>query len=185
MDLVFTIRNAITDAECNEVISYIRTRTTPAVSSSDMPWHDGNSVSWENIQDSKVKRIVTAYKYKLCQIAANHYGELVYPNFTDMVLWVPGKSMMPHTDDGQLLESAEYLRTRKYTAVLYLNDDFVGGETFVLNEQGERQFFKPVKGTALVMTSDKRCMHGVNILTSGLRYTLAVWMTVNPADCEV
>lgn len=171
--------------DCNALVAYMGTKTDSTLNSTDMPWHDGNSINWNRIEDMNIKAIITAYKYRLCQIVSRYHGELVYPTFTDMVLWVPGKSMPPHTDDGDGFEDMKNLHTRKYTAILYLNDDFEGGETFVLDASAGKRFFKPVKGAALVLTSDKRCIHGVNILTSGLRYTLPVWMTVNPADCEV
>ena len=181
---VFTINNAISHDECDILISYMRQWKTEGNNDIQFPWHEGNNRHWSQINDAEIKKLLTAYKFRLCHVVGSFYKEFVYPVFTDAVVWTPGKWMDAHADNGDGTPGREDLRNRKYTAVLYLNDDFIGGETFVLGDKGEKYFFKPVKGTALVLPSDERFLHGVETLAYGLRYTLPVWLSVNPTDCE-
>jgi hypothetical protein len=170
--------------DCDLLIDYMRGWEAPGVSGVQFPWEEGNNRYWQQIQNDSVRKAIMAYKFRLCHIASGFYRELLYPVFTDAVVWTPGKFMDAHADNGDGTPGREDLRNRKYTAVLYLNDDFVGGETFVLDGAGGKYSFKPVKGAALVLPSDERFLHGVDLLESGLRYTLPVWLTTITEDCE-
>jgi predicted 2-oxoglutarate/Fe(II)-dependent dioxygenase YbiX len=54
--------------------------------------------------------------------------------------------------------------------ILYLNDDFEGGETVFENET----IIKPKKGRLLVF-SNGIFLHKVNLITKGERYVIAGW----------
>jgi hypothetical protein len=56
------------------------------------------------------------------------------------------------------------------TSILYLNNDFRGGETFF--EDGT--IVSPVPGRALFFNG-RTYLHGVNIITKGLRATFSIW----------
>ena len=55
------------------------------------------------------------------------------------------------------------------TSILYLNDDFEGGETFV-----EDKIIKPKKGLMISFEGDK-LKHGVKKIRKGIRYTIPCW----------
>jgi len=56
-----------------------------------------------------------------------------------------------------------------YTTILYLNDEFEGGETII---EGEK--IKPEKG-ALLTFPGNIVNHSVNEVINGTRYTIAAW----------
>lgn len=62
---------------------------------------------------------------------------------------------------------------RDLSFLLYLNDEFEGGELVFVN-QGLQ--FRPSPGTAVIFPSDHRFVHGVLSVRSGMRQTIVTWM---------
>ena len=80
--------------------------------------------------------------------------------------------MASHVDNAG--ENAE----RVASAVVYLSDDFEGGETLI-EDYGP---VKPVPGRLVVYPSGRP--HGVNPITRGERHTLALWCTGSLSQAE-
>ena len=64
------------------------------------------------------------------------------------------------------------------TSIIFLNDDFEGGELITATDPTEkmkhlRTIHKPTKGTCVSFLG--HTWHKVNPVTKGVRYTLAVW----------
>jgi hypothetical protein len=55
------------------------------------------------------------------------------------------------------------------TTILYLNDNYEGGETFL-----EKKIITPKKGN-LIFFKGKTIEHGVKKITKGTRYTIPCW----------
>jgi len=70
--------------------------------------------------------------------------------------------MLPHRD-----------KQDRYSAVLYLNDNFGGGET-CLDEYGKLVEVSPVKGSLLVFSNSKH-LHWVNEVRKSSRYVVSFW----------
>jgi hypothetical protein len=73
---------------------------------------------------------------------------------------------------------SEYKRlfTNKiYTSMLYLNDNFEGGELFF--PQHNEFSIKPKAGMLLIFSGDINTMHGIRQITSGNRYTHTTFWT--------
>jgi hypothetical protein len=66
-----------------------------------------------------------------------------------------------------------------YTTVLYLNDNYEGGETFI-NTVEEQIKIKPKTGS-MVAYNGHKLEHGVLPMTA-MRYTLPIWYTIKPDD---
>jgi predicted 2-oxoglutarate/Fe(II)-dependent dioxygenase YbiX len=62
---------------------------------------------------------------------------------------------------------------------MYINDDYEGGETFVLDEESGDEVisYEPKKNTMLKFRSDASCEHGVKEITAGRRLTMSMWFT--------
>ena len=61
-----------------------------------------------------------------------------------------------------------------FTSVTYLNQDFTGGETYIVNDME----ISPKTGRTLYF--DGKCYeHGVNTVKDSDRYTLAIWYTTH------
>lgn len=103
----------------------------------------------------------------------NHYIHKVnkdaYVDFSQIVEWPCGTGQPRHFD-------REY---NLYTSIVYLNDDFNGGETFV-DYPDKTVVIKPKRGKIITFNSNK-LVHGVKQVQPLLdfierkRYTYAVW----------
>ena len=62
----------------------------------------------------------------------------------------------------------------KYTTVLYLNDDFNGGEIFFPDIDVS---IKPLKGSLCVFSAEPRLQHGVSEVTLGTRYFIPLFIS--------
>jgi PKHD-type hydroxylase len=70
-------------------------------------------------------------------------------------------------------------KTRKISMVLWLNDDFEGGEfEFHPSVLRENRIIKPSVGTIIMFPS--WIMHRVRPVTSGIRYSAVTWLLGNP-----
>jgi len=67
---------------------------------------------------------------------------------------------------------------RDYTALVYLNDDFTGGE---LVFPALDVLITPQPGLLVSFPSNHKFVHAVPKVRSGKRYSLPVWFTVDPA----
>jgi predicted 2-oxoglutarate/Fe(II)-dependent dioxygenase YbiX len=80
-------------------------------------------------------------------------------NYFQVVKWKEGLSMQKHFD----------FDFHTWTSVIYLNDDYEGGETVV----GDKEVV-PLKGK-IVTFQGVSVLHGVNKVLKGDRYTVPVW----------
>jgi len=80
-------------------------------------------------------------------------------NYFEIVRWLKNESQDKHKD----------FVYHPYTSILYLNDNFNGGETVV----GDKTI-KPEK-CKLISFEGSQIIHGVNTITEGERYTIPCW----------
>ena len=80
-------------------------------------------------------------------------------NYFQIVKWPTGENQDRHID-------FEY---HPFTSILYLNDDFVGGETIV-----GKKSFKPIKNTIIGFEGNK-IKHEVRKIKKGIRFTIPCW----------
>lgn len=85
---------------------------------------------------------------------------------------VDGESPLRDEDDRQFWEKS---LDRDLSVVYFLSDGFAGGE-LVFPELSLS--LKPRRGTLVCFPSDHHFLHGVQPVTTGLRYTLVTWMRV-------
>jgi hypothetical protein len=92
----------------------------------------------------------------------------------------PGDSHTPHADNERREEGRwvpNHTPQRDYTGLVYLNDDFTGGE-LVFPSLGI--VIAPRPGLLVGFPSNHEFVHAVPKVLSGKRYSLPVWFTVNP-----
>jgi len=91
--------------------------------------------------------------------------------FTDILCfnrWRVGDAQSPHADD------ANGFDWRKFGCVLYLNDDYEGGEIFFPHQNTS---IKPKANTLAFFPGDEEFLHGVRPIISGTRFTLSTFWT--------
>jgi hypothetical protein len=160
------IKNFVNKTHCNQIYSYLKNNTSKTYTlDNTRPWFENNNIFYTKINDPYIKNLIRNYIIKLSIEISSYYKETIYPHYTDLVLWHKGKSMEAHVDD-----ALEILKPRYVSSIIYLNDNFTGGKTFV----GKKEF-TPKQGSSLIFRSNLK--HGVTEIKDGVRGTIASWFT--------
>jgi hypothetical protein len=183
-NLIWCFDGVISPEECEQLVTHMSLLKCNNSVNIDgrMPWEDSDDLPFASVQDPEVKRLLETIRFRASQIVCQATKTFVYPNYTDLVLWRPGRSMHEHKDNGYTDDSN--LRPRVWTSVCYLNDDYRGGVTFVKNERGEYYSSVPKQGRMVLFASDDRCTHGVTPVELNNRFTLSIWFATNPLALE-
>lgn len=91
-----------------------------------------------------------------------------------------GSFLHPHIDivglvqdDGDEIENPMDKWTGHLASILYLNDNYDGGEIYFPDRDLE---IKPKAGTLIVFPGNKHYVHGVRPVSRGTRFTLSMWI---------
>ena len=166
------LSNFISVDECDGLIAGIKASETKV---SGTHYWDGMMTYPENITDQVIVDKMDNVTMQLLEETKIRY-EVKGPLYRDSMMfgtWCQGKDMPVHTDN-QVLPGQESISTpwRDFTSILYLNDNYDGGE-LILPESDLS--IKPIKGEALLLSTGEP--HGVSKITSGIRYTLISWFS--------
>ena len=141
----------------------------------------GHTMDPYNVYTRELMRELEALRTKTTVKMSRLYDTTLYLDFWDIVKWSDGKSMDFHADNvDQDRNPLSYCHWRSHSAVLYLNQDYEGGET-VFRDQNVNIF--PETGKLLMFPAGYDFSHGVNQIENGDRYTLAMWFTEDPNHC--
>lgn len=104
----------------------------------------------------------------------------VYPEKDWMITtFIPGESLDPHfdsnTDEYTVLKTPNGNPKRDISSVLYLNENYIGGELEFVN-LGIK--IKPRAGTLVLFPGSETYMHYVSVLESGRRYVVPQFWAV-------
>lgn len=164
---------------CRRLCDLSRSHTDKPAGSDDptkLPWQDSDTFAYDHWEQGELRHLIGAYRVMVSQLICLAVREIVFPHFTDLVRWRPGKSMAEHKDDGYPGDE-EAMRYRHYSAVTYCNDDYSGGETFIRDDHGGHYLSTPKCGSMVFYPSDERAAHGVREVLGGDRVTLSTWFT--------
>jgi hypothetical protein len=109
--------------------------------------------------------------------------------------WRVGRDQLPHIDyflddednDQKVIEQyesgspeffenfKENFKTKNYSTLIYLNDDFVGGELYF--PQYSDLTIKPIENLSICFKGDTKHLHGVKMVEEGIRYTISIFWT--------
>ena len=143
---------------------------------SDLFW-DNRTVPSDDINSDKIRTLVESLHYRIICATCGYYNEeYLYPDFSNVVYWGPDKVLNPHCDNMHIHDPELEHNTaqRDYSAVLCLNEDYEGGHT-IFPEHGKE--YPGKTGRLIIFPSGRSHPHGVTEVTSGSRYTFAMWMT--------
>lgn len=98
----------------------------------------------------------------------------VYPDDVQLVKWWEGHEMFPHADREHPDGSEHRTPWRSYASVIYLNEDYRGGEIY-FPELGIE--IAPSQGSMLAFGGSLDFLHGVRKIEHGVRYTCPSWFT--------
>ena len=139
------------------------------------------SEEWRETKPLEVRRIPNQEDLIKCKFverylnntAVRFFGIDTYTELSQIVKWPLGSSQPHHVDVSR--------ESTTFTSITYLNDDYEGGETYFTKED---ILIKPQVGRTILFDG-KKYEHGVNKITNGTRYTLALWYSSNVMDCQI
>uniref|UniRef100_A0A8C3B221 procollagen-proline 3-dioxygenase n=1 Tax=Cyclopterus lumpus TaxID=8103 RepID=A0A8C3B221_CYCLU len=124
-----------------------------------------------------------SYTHLVCRTAItgqqDHRNDLSHPIHADNCLLDP--------EANECWKEAPAYTYRDYSALLYLNGDFEGGE-FIFTEMDAKTVtasVKPLCGRMVGFSSGGENPHGVKAVTSGQRCAVALWFTLDPLFREL
>lgn len=162
---IVTIDNFISDEDINIAMQLFETE----------PKESFKNIPWVNIltPSDKTYAFIKKYSDKALDVHKEiHKIQIpIYTFEAFLTVWDEGHGTGVHADNHKGAEMVQL------TTVVYLNDDYKGGEIHFPDFDIS---IKPKKGQAITFpafTADNPYMHGVNPIVGNNRYTLAMWHT--------
>lgn len=135
---------------------------------------EGRTVTFDQ-ETPEVKAIAEEITKRIREEIFKASGQKLYPDCRNFARWREGEWMGPHADGDYPDGSFSW---RLFGAVLYLNDDFDGGEIYFPNHETT---LKPEPGTLVFFPGQLPYLHGVHEVTRGVRYNMASFWTEEEA----
>ena len=204
-NIIAKIPNCLTKEQCQKLIKYHQTNFNLVTHDDAAEQYNGRRIPMVSIRNIHVKRILAEYQYKAISEIWKVYGEMAYPEQTEIMWWPQGKGQDMHIDvmakplyevpiESRKGTELEHMTNEEevinvvpftdYASILYLNDNFEGGETFF--EDGT--LLKPEQGTCVIFESMKH-FHGVHPAnvdgTGSDRMTAPIWYTTQAEEMEL
>jgi Rps23 Pro-64 3,4-dihydroxylase Tpa1-like proline 4-hydroxylase len=176
--LVYRFDNVLPVEDCLSLEQYLKYKVhyNPKIDLNLQPWHENQNLNYINIvEGTDIKKIINSCRFLINQLIFFSYKQLCFPTYTDLVLWQKGRKMDFHNDNGN--NEIPEIYHRHFSSVLYINDEYKGGETVI---KGSPNYIStPKKGSVIIFKSDDSCRHKVNEVLEGNRITLSTWFTTN------
>jgi hypothetical protein len=93
--------------------------------------------------------------------------------------WNPGGEAAPHSDNSSLKGEPNPFETNKFVSLLYLNDDYEGGEIYFPDAKVE---FQPKACSWVAFNGGIENLHGVRAIKKGTRYTFVSFWDFEEAE---
>lgn len=103
----------------------------------------------------------------------------VRPNTSHAQKWYKGGFAAPHSDNSDFDGNPTAFEINKYVGILYLNDDYEGGELYFPDHDLD---IKPKKYSYYVFPGGVENVHGVRPVLEGERYTMVSFWDFEEAE---
>ena len=177
---IFEINNFLTDKECDDLIEYTKTQKmlkSKVLSVSGDVISDNRESEQLWIEDSK-HYVVKKIGELSAKITQKPYDHMEYLQF---LKYNKGGYFKEHYDPEVNYKSDTNYRI--YTLIIYLNDDFEGGETYFKNlnvsikpKKGKVVIFKSLDEKGNILT---KSLHQGSEVKSGTKYMCNKWIHLN------
>jgi hypothetical protein len=166
----------LSDEECALLVDYFDSASIKENTNNINvnPTFNNRVIYYESVKDPKVKALMKRIHTDVAARLKDFYHETgdILPEATHIVKWPIGTSLGNHADNAYEDGRPNYVSWRTYSAIIYLNDDFLGGEFYFKKYAYD---LKPKKGLLVGFTAGLRHVHGVRQVNYGIRYTLPMW----------
>ena len=170
---IYEVPEFVSSSTCGEIVAWLKGNKEYEPENDGNSAFNGRTIPFKKIDDATIKQIVGAFRFDITFKVRQLFEEALYPDYTDLVYWPDGMDMDVHADAAWPDGSPNYCAYRHVSAVVYLNDDYEGGETYFPDFEYE---VKPETGKAVFFLSDLQHRHGVREV-KGERYTMPIWFT--------
>ena len=171
-------------SEHQQLLDFAR-RNEPCFGSVDAAdYWKGRTLLPEAIDDPVIRRILRDTNERIiARLSALLAAELgpqppLYAELVNFARWPPGYELQPHADSENPDGVPHPFPWRDFATVMYLNDDYAGGEIHFPNLGIE---MKPAPRSLIVFPGTLFFLHGVRPVTRGMRHTIASFLTFDPA----
>ena len=166
----------LTEAERKQLLHFASAKDAPwetYLPESDV-WH-GRMINPRSMSP-KVLKLMEKIRRRTAKHIAKTYGitDPVYADTLQLVRWRPGDEQAAHADCEQPDGSPNQFPWRAFASIIYLNDDYEGGQIH-FPTLGLRPELKP--RLLAFFPSTAKYLHGVEPITSGVRYTFSCFYT--------
>lgn len=182
-------RLGVTTNKIVEIPNFISPEIVPKM----INFFENCNVEWGDIAfyGSSGKGILTdSNTMRSFELSDNFFGELkdkyqeavekvfdrkVRANTSHAQKWDVGGFAAPHSDNSDHDGNPNAFEINKYVGILYLNDDYEGGELYFCDKDNEMKpylSFKPNAYSYYVFPGGVENIHGVSEIIKGTRYTM-------------
>ena len=146
---------------------------------------DRRCINCQDIADAEVRGLLLAKRAQIKDAIAEAYGvdRPLYSDLLQIVRWPPGYELRPHADSEEPDGRPHPFPHREFSAVVYLNDDFEGGQIHFPRQGGARPSMSP--GTLVFFPGTLPFLHGVEPIQRGTRYTVISFFTRDRSKADV
>lgn len=182
--------NFVTEEDCRSIIgAFTRCRASCTHKIGD-GFFD-HRVMWASsypANEDRARNILRQWCTESTKLVAGFFEEpVIYCDGLQTVIW-EGQAMPPHQDDRHPNPAEPHGTPWRFLAsVIYLNDDYDGGEIYFPGIRGPGSIspmtIKPRRGQLIAFPG--AWWHGVNAVTKGARITCPAWYSRNRANEDV
>ena len=133
--------------------------------------------------DASAAAIMGDFQKRATAMLGDFYA-LTRPLWTDTVqlnIWEQGSCLPPHTDNSNPDGSAHSTPWRDFSSIVYLNDDYEGGELYFTAQD---RVLKPQRGMLVAFSAGYHHEHGVLKVTQGRRITMPAFYTFDQRKAD-
>lgn len=157
------IENFIHIDDCKYLINYFD-------SNENKTWNNRKEFSHRTLLfddiDNLTQQLLLYYQIKLKFFIEHFYNcHLNNWNKPEICRWLKGESMPMHGDNANGIDDMNY------SSIIYLNNDYKGGEI----QFSDKNKYRLNAGSVIFFNSDKYNFHEVLEITDGKRYTIPLW----------
>jgi len=168
--------NYLTKEECRMLIDYFEAQHVENRQDNNVnPRFNNRVVYYEGVKkNGEIKALMKRVHTDVARILKEFYGEEaeILPEASHLVKWPIGSSLGNHADNAYEDGRPNYVPWRTYSAIIYLNDDYTGGEFYFKKYAYD---LKPETGLLVGFTAGTNHIHGVREVTTGTRYAFPMW----------
>ncbi len=150
------------------------------LTAADGGYWKGRTLALPQIRDAEVRDTMISLRYRiidrLTAALVEQMGPVpqLYSDVLNFARWPQGYELLPHADAQNPGNNPHPFPWRNFAAVIYLNEDYDGGEIY-FPELGIEM--RPVAGTLVCFPGTLKYLHGVRMVTGGMRHTIASFLT--------